>query len=216
LKPAAKFLFDNDFGPSAAPKTVEPTITLAEHQALLARAKAEAHAEGIAAAAADTSRMAVTAIDASARAIESLLAQLATVEANIAAEGAGIAYTIAQKLAPALIAREPYAEVAALTKDCFRQLLSAPHVAVRVNDAVYPTAREALEEVARASGFEGRLVVLGERDIAPGDCRIEWADGGIHRDSAATQALIAKTVENYIAARRSGAALKSGLTGMQS
>jgi len=51
-------------------------------------------------------------------------------------------------------------------------------------------------------GFEGRLVVLAEPDIALGDCRIEWADGGVKRDSAATQAAIADAVARYIAGRR--------------
>ena len=45
-------------------------------------------------------------------------------------------------------------------------------------------------------------MVLAEPDIAPGDCRIEWADGGIKRDRAATEAAIADAVGRYIAARR--------------
>ena len=37
-------------------------------------------------------------------------------------------------------------------------------------------------------------MVLAEPDIAPGDCRIEWADGGISRDSAATEHAIDEAV----------------------
>ena len=33
-------------------------------------------------------------------------------------------------------------------------------------------------------------VVMGDDKIAPGDCRLEWADGGMIRDSSATAALI--------------------------
>jgi flagellar assembly protein FliH len=39
---------------------------------------------------------------------------------------------VARKLAPTLIAREPFAEILALASDCFRQLISAPHIVVRV------------------------------------------------------------------------------------
>jgi hypothetical protein len=102
--------------------------------------------------------------------------------------------------------REPFAEISALASDCFRQLVSAPHIAVRVNDALYAIAKERLEEIVRARSFEGRLVVLAEPDIAIGDCRIEWADGGINRDSAATEAAIAAAVDGYIGARRNVAA----------
>ena len=112
---------------------------------------------------------------------------------------------MASKLAPALIAREPLAEINALAIDAFRQLLASPHVVVRVSDKIYDAAREKLEEIARQTGFEGRLVMLAEPDIAEGDCRIEWADGGVTRDRAAAQSLITETVNRFIAARRRSA-----------
>jgi flagellar assembly protein FliH len=74
-------------------------------------------------------------------------------------------------------------------------------VVVRVNEALYDTARERLEEIARSRGLEARLVVLAEPDIALGDCRIEWADGGVVRDRAATQSAITEAVIRYVAAR---------------
>jgi len=48
----------------------------------------------------------------------------------------------------------------------------------------------------------GRLVVLAQPDIAPGDCRIEWADGGLVRERAAAEAVIAEAVSRYVAVRR--------------
>ena len=65
--------------------------------------------------------------------------------------------------------------------------------------------RDRLDEIARARGFEGRLVVLAEPDIAPGDCRIEWADGGLSRDRAKTEAVIAEAVDRYVTGRHAGA-----------
>ena len=68
-------------------------------------------------------------------------------------------------------------------------------------DKLYDAARVKLEEIAQQTGFEGRLVMLAEPDIAEGDCRIEWADGGVTRDRDAAQALIAETVNRFVAAR---------------
>ena len=93
----------------------------------------------------------------------------------------------------------------ALGVDAFRQLLASPHVVVRVSDKIYDAAREKMEEISRQTGFEGRLVMLGEPEIAEGDCRIEWADGGVIRDRAAAQSLITETVNRFIAARRKSA-----------
>jgi flagellar assembly protein FliH len=39
--------------------------------------------------------------------------------------------------------------------------------------------------------------------IAAGDCRIEWADGGVNRDAGAADRVIGEAVARYITARRS-------------
>jgi flagellar assembly protein FliH len=80
--------------------------------------------------------------------------------------------------------------------------VAAPHIAVRVNEGLYAAAREKVDDIARAHGFAGRLVVLGEPNIAVGDCRIEWADGGVNRDPGAADRAIGEAVARYITARR--------------
>jgi flagellar assembly protein FliH len=41
--------------------------------------------------------------------------------------------------------------------------------------------------------------------MAVGDCRIEWADGGVARDRAATEAAIVEAIDRFVAMRRGGA-----------
>ena len=53
---------------------------------------------------------------------------------------------------------------------------------VRINTQLDEVARERIERLAAQSGFEGRLVILAEPEIATGDCRIEWVDGGVVLD----------------------------------
>jgi flagellar assembly protein FliH len=43
---------------------------------------------------------------------------------------------------------------------------------------------EKIDTIATRRGFAGKVVLLAETSVAPGDCRIEWADGGVERDSA--------------------------------
>ena len=64
---------------------------------------------------------------------------------------------------------------------------------------------KSIDDIARAHGFPG-LVVLGEPSVAVGDCRIEWADGGINRDAGLADGAIGEAVARYISARRSVAA----------
>jgi flagellar assembly protein FliH len=196
----AKFLFNANFGPAEQP------ITLAEHAAKLAEAEASGFRKGFAAAeaevTAETQRRTAAALERIAAIIETLIESLAAVEGKLEVEAIEVAVAVGRKLATELIAREPSVEIAALATECFRQLVAAPHVVVRVNDALHESTRERMEEIARNRGFEGRLVVLGDPDIAMGDCRIEWADGGAIRDRAATDAMIAELVVRYLAARQ--------------
>jgi flagellar assembly protein FliH len=204
----AKFLFEDDFGQGRS-KVAETAVSEVAHQAAIAEAEARGYKRGLGAAEAnaaaqlktDAERRTAAAFERMAVALEGLAARLKGVEDRFEAESVEVAVAVARKLAPRLIAREPLAEIAALATECFGELLKAPHVVVRVNESLYAAAREKLEDIARARGFEGRLVVLGEPDIPAGDCRIEWADGGLKRDLAATEAAITEAVERYVAVR---------------
>jgi flagellar assembly protein FliH len=200
----AKFLFNVDF--SSGEDEQAEQASKAELEQAVAEAEARGHRDGYAAAQADAAVEAQRRLAAAIEQIGARLAQmgagLGDIERRLEAEAVEVAVAVATKLAPELIAREPFAEVAALAADCFTQLVSAPHVVVRINDALYTDARERLEEIARMRGFDGRLVVLAEPDVATGDCRIEWADGGLTRDRAKTEAAINEAVAGYVAVRR--------------
>ena len=81
-------------------------------------------------------------------------------------EAVDVAVAVARKLCSELIAAEPLGEIIALVSDCFSHLVATPHLVVRINDALYDAARERIERLAKQSGFEGRLVILAEPDIA--------------------------------------------------
>ena len=199
----AKFLFDVDF---AAGSQREPTIALAEHATKLAEAEEAARARGYAQGERDAqveiNRRIASTLESIATGIEAAAGALKAIEAKLECEAIEVAVAVARKLAPSLIEREPFAEITALAGGCFRELVAAPHIVVRVNEGLYAAAREKIEDIARAHAFGGRLVALGEPDIAAGDCRIEWADGGVRRDAGATDRAIGEAVARYINARR--------------
>jgi flagellar assembly protein FliH len=199
----AKFMFDIDF---ARGGEREPTITLAEHAVKLAEVETAAHRRAYADAQTDAGleadRRVAGALERIAVSLDEANNALRAIEARLECEAVEVAVAVARKLAPALIGREPFAEISALASDCFRELIAAPHIVVRVNDGLYAAVREKLDGIARAHGFGGRLVVLGDLGVVVGDCRIEWADGGINRDNAAADAAIGEAVARYVSARR--------------
>lgn len=204
----AKFLFDQDFsangrGESANAADVARKVAEAE-----ARGKSSGYAAGQADASAETARRNAVAMEAIARTLGNIAAQLGQVEARVEAEAVDVAVAVARRLCAELTSREPLAELSALVEDCLRHLVSTPHLVVRINDALYEPARVRIEALARQNGFEGRLVILADPDVAHGDCKLEWADGGVTSDRAATEAKIAELVGRYLASRNTAEAAR--------
>jgi flagellar assembly protein FliH len=199
----AKFLFDTDF--SAPTKSRERAATAAEIAQKVAEAEARAYRNGYDAAQreakAESDRRAALALEEIALAIKAIASRFSGTEARMETEAVDVAVAVARKLCGELIAREPLGEITALVSDCFAHLVSTPHIVVRISDALYEGAREKIERLAAQNGFQGRLVVLAEPTIATGDCRIEWADGGMVLERATVEAKIDELVGRYIASR---------------
>ncbi|WGS20057.1 MULTISPECIES: FliH/SctL family protein [unclassified Bradyrhizobium] len=199
----AKFMFDTDF--SAPDRARERAATPAEVAQKVADAEARAYRAGYEAAQreakVESDRRSAQALEEIGVAIKGIAARFAGIETRMETEAVDVAVAVARKLCSELIAREPLGEITALVSDCFSHLVSTPHLVVRINDARYESAHESIERMAAHSGFEGRLVILAEPTIATGDCRIEWADGGVVLERAAIEAKINELVGRYLASR---------------
>jgi flagellar assembly protein FliH len=199
----AKFLFDVDF--SAPDKKRERAATPSEIAQKIASAEARAYRDGYDAALreakVESDRRAALALEEIGIAIKGIAARFSGVETRMETEAVNVAVAVARKLCSELIAQEPLGEVTALVSDCFSQLVSTPHLVVRINESLYEAAHERIERLAKQSGFAGRLVILAEPEIETGDCRIEWADGGVVLERAAIDAKISELVGRYIASR---------------
>jgi flagellar assembly protein FliH len=198
----AKFLFDVDF---SAPEKREKPVTPAEIAAKIAEAEARAYRAGYDAAQheakVESDRRAALALEEIAIAIKGIASRFASIETRMETEAVDVAVAVARKLCVELVAREPLGEIMALVSDCFSHLVSTPHLVVRINDGLYDAARAQIERLAAQAGFEGRLVILAEPTIATGDCRIEWADGGVVLDRAVIETKISELVGRYMASR---------------
>lgn len=206
----AKFLFDVDFAaPAKDPNAGKEHVLSAEEIAQqIADAEARSYRAGFDAAQREAKVLSDRQMAQALAGIESSVATIArnfaTAENRMETEAIEVALAVARKLCTELMAAEPLTEVTALVSDCFRHLTSTPHIVVRINDSLYERARERIEQLARRSGFEGRLVILAEPDIPTGDCKIEWADGGVTLDRAAIETKINELVGRYLASRDGG------------
>lgn len=202
----ARFLFDNDFGAPPPPEPEAPrvpTIEVPLHQALLAEAERVAFERGQKAGREDAdARAAGRLADEAARlasAAQSILAVLDADRLRIEKDAVQLAEVIGRHLAGALVDLHPHEAVLSVIEEALAPLRQTPHLVVRLAAADCGPVGEALRRIAEERGFEGRLVILGEDDIGRGDCRIDWADGGIVLDRSAAGAAVAAAVGRHLA-----------------
>jgi flagellar assembly protein FliH len=201
----AKFLFDMDFSDKARERQATPSEIVQR----IASAETRAYRDGYEAAQrearAESERRAALALEEIGIGIKGIAARFSGIEGRMETEAVDVAIAVARKLCSALIAAEPLGEVTGLVGDCFSQLVSTPHLVIRINDSLYEAARDQIERLAKQSGFEGRLVILAAPEIETGDCKIEWADGGVVLERGAIEARIDELVGRYIASRNQAA-----------
>ncbi len=200
----AKFLFDTVFDDSAA--DLVPAQSRSEKSFWSTDEREAARNEGfergrqvgkdetLAAMDAKTA----SALETIATNVSALTAQLEAQRQQLKQEGIVLANMIARSLTSALIAREPMHEIESLFSEALEFLPDTPHIAVRLNEASLNAAREKLEAVAAERGFQGKLIILGQPDITQGDCRIEWAQGGIVKDQNLVKKRISEITSQYI------------------
>ena len=108
MKPAAKYMFDEDFAGGT-----KPTITMVEHERRSADAEAQAHRKGFEAgqtqARTETAERIAKTLATIADSMERLDRALGGIEARLETEAVEVAVAVASKLAPELLAREPFA-----------------------------------------------------------------------------------------------------------
>ncbi len=112
-------------------------------------------------------------------------------------QAAGLALIIAKKLAPALIASNPTAEIEELLASCVANLNAQPRIIIRVEESLLDALKEKIEFMAKKAGYPGRVVLIGETDVPGAACQIEWVDGGVTHRSAEQLAEIDRKIAQF-------------------
>lgn len=192
-KTPAKFLFDTEFGTGGRFGDLSGNA-----RAAIADAEKVSFREGFEAAKKEGEQRCAAQLDRIAAEMHLAVGRLAAIETRLEREAIDVASAIARQLAPALMAKQPLAEIEALVLDVLSHVRAAPHVAVRVSPGMAESAGARLMKIAEERGFASRLVILPDPAVQSGNCLVEWADGGVARDTQAIEARIAQAIQNYL------------------
>lgn len=199
--PLAKFTFDLDLGRRQERNSVVTETAMAT---MLAEARREGLNQGLIEGERSATAQAARQLAASAEDLANRAAAIASAvdeaKKHTLAESITLAVSVARKLAGGLIDRQPASEIELLITECLSTIGSVSHLVIRCHPELADAVRDLASVRMQTSGFAGRLVVMGDPEIVPGDARIEWADGGIVRDVNKLSAEIDARIAEYFAA----------------
>jgi flagellar assembly protein FliH len=185
-----KFRFETSFDErdSSLEKDVgpppEPTFTVAELEAARIAAFAEGRQTGDGEARASIECLAGEAAARAQVCLDQLHQDLVAFKEGLTRQTLELAMEIVRRLMPGLAEREALGEIEAVIRTCLITHASEPRIVVRVADPLLDNVRERLDAMSQQTGFAGKIILLADDGVAPGDCRVEWADGGAERDLA--------------------------------
>jgi flagellar assembly protein FliH len=199
----SKFLFDTSFdGPAkAAPaKPVRRNFTAAELEAEKGKAFAEGHAAGVAEATNEIASRHAAAAEAIAKRFAETFARLEQHRADSTQTAVAAATAMMRKLLPALGRSEAASEIEALVRDCLGRLHDEPKIVIRLRQDLVDAFRSRIDELADQAGFSGKVVVVADARVGEGDAKVEWADGGVERNTQLVWQEIGDIIERFVAA----------------
>ncbi|PKU25959.1 FliH/SctL family protein [Telmatospirillum siberiense] len=200
-----KYLFDLDFD-APPPRPMEivvedefadmtdealedvppPPPTFSEEELALAREQAtEAGRQaGLQEAESYNERLIAWAMEAIATQLQDMAAIQEAANEERMRDAVAVATAVIRKLLPETSREHDLEEITGVVRECLSHIEKDIRVTIRVNPEHMDNIREQAEQAAETTGFEGKLIFTADPRIAPGDCRVEWGDGGAERDQA--------------------------------
>ena len=136
--------------------------------------------------------------------LETMVAELDGRTQEITRQAVEAAMMICRKVLPTLARRNALPEVEGMFAECLDILRDEPRVVVRVPGELIEPLQARLDTLAAGGGFDGKLVIMPDDDLAPTDCALVWADGGANRDVQRTWGEIDQAVNRLLYAAADG------------
>lgn len=185
--------------PEPAPE-VPPAPTFSEQDLEAARDEAyvAGHTAALQEAEAATERLMAESLHFIAQHLRQMIGTIDAPYARLEPMAAEVALAVSRRVAPVIAARHGVDEIEALVRRVVPTVIDQPRLVVRVHPALSEQTRTAIRPVIEDTGFEGRIMVMDDPQIQPGDARIEWGDGGIEKDTARTWSDILNIIDRNI------------------
>ncbi len=184
-----KFMFDRTFEADATARPAERkpvTLKPDQYDALKKESFDQGFADGHAAGLNEIARQVAATLALIDQRVIQLMDGMAAWNADQDAKTRQLVIVIARRIMPVFAAQNGLDEITAMLNDVMAEMVHEPRFVVRVDASQFDAINAKITEISQQKAYAGKVIVLADPAIACGDCRVEWADGGLERKVATT------------------------------
>ncbi|NKD86823.1 hypothetical protein HEQ72_00620 [Haematospirillum sp. 15-248] len=199
--------------PELPPEPEEPPpVVFSQEELEFAREEAyvAGHAAALQEAAASVEQFVAEALNRCAESMTALASKTDPLADAATSAAIQVVHTICRKLLPHTADDYAIREITSLVQFLLPDLIGQPRILIHTSPKMVDLLRKRLTETISKTGFEGRMVLLGDSVMLPTDARVEWADGGAERNMAKALDEIDALMQRNIPLFQQGQALEPG------
>lgn len=201
MSAAEKFMFELSFDEELAPEEepaedelaaeeeepeeVVPTFSQEEVEQARQQGYEEGKQEGLAATTETLTRQANETLAGIDEKLAAAMEDQQAVNGELSRAAISVAVGICRKMLPALAEKHAFDEVESVVESVFSRILEEPTATFTVHPDLVEKIGERVNELSAQKAYQGRIVVQSQDGVEPGDCRVEWPNGGGERDTRA-------------------------------
>ncbi len=185
--PARKFLFEKSFDDATeihrAKVPERKPVTLKPEQ--IDELKQQSYEEGMLAGQKAAAEDSYNRLNILLEKVDGAMAQLAeslqSIHESRVQDTRCTVLAIAKKILSDFVARNGVQEITAVLDEAIADMIHEPRLVVRLSESEFDEVNAKIQDISKQKAYAGHIVVLADADIIAGDCRVEWADGGVER-----------------------------------
>lgn len=131
--------------------------------------------------------------------LQQFYGQFHALESQIKSDSINLAYSIASRLVPTLLDKQPEAEILNLISECIESNQIENSLTIRVNTAMEQHLAPHMGQLETSLGEGANLKLIADDHVGIQDCQIEWSNGGAQRDWQAVNEQIETTINQWLA-----------------
>ena len=117
---------------------------------------------------------------------------------NTYSDAVKIALAVTKKCFPHQNIKHGFNEIEFMVREVLKETFDEPRVLIYINPKITEFMTDQIKAMTKEMNFDGQVVVLEDKEIMLGDCKVNWSNGGAERNIESTMSKIDQIVESNL------------------